>query len=110
MLCAALGLVLWYFTDTAIYALAITISISLLGGTVTVAKAFRDPHSETMASWFASMIASLCALVSIGTIDWIIMAYPLYLLTLNGAIVSAILLGKARDTQSRIAELDIEKP
>ncbi len=92
---AATGLVLWYFTDTAIYALAITISISLLGGTVTVLKAFRDPDSETMSTWFISMIASVMAIVSVGTLDWVILAYPLYLFTLNGAIVAAMALGRA---------------
>ena len=37
---AGVGLLLWYFTENAAYALAITISISLLGGSVTVTKAY----------------------------------------------------------------------
>lgn len=96
LLCAALGLVLWYFTDTAVYALGITISISLLGGAVTVVKAYRNPESETMATWFASMVASMCAIASVGSLNWVILAYPLYLLTLNGAIVIAMILGRYR--------------
>jgi len=96
LLSAFAGLVLWYFTETAVYALAITISISLLGGSVTVLKAYRDPDSETMSTWFLSFIASTCAILSVGTFDWIILAYPLYLFTLNGAIVVAMLLGRMR--------------
>lgn len=98
LLCALAGLALWYVTDTAIYALAITISISLLGGSITVLKAFREPESETMSTWFLSLLASTCAIFSVGTMDWVILAYPLYLFTLNGAIVIAMLLGRMRDT------------
>lgn len=98
---AAGGLVAWYFTDTAIYALAITISISLAGGMVTVTKAYRDPDSETMTTWLFSGIASFLALLAVGTVDLVIMAYPLYLLTLNGMIVIAITMGRHRAVAGR---------
>ena len=100
LFCAALGLVLWYFTDTAVYALGITISISLIGGAVTVVKAFRNPESETMTTWFASMVASMCAIASVGKLDWVILAYPLYLLVLNGSIVIAMILGRHRSMET----------
>lgn len=96
LIAAGVGLLLWYYTDTAIYALAITVSISLLGGTVTVAKAFNAPESETMATWAISGIASVFAIISVGKADWVLLAYPLYLFTLNGAIVVAITLGRLR--------------
>lgn len=98
LLCAAAGLALWYVTESAVYALAITVSISLLGGSVTVLKAFRDPASETLATWFLSFIAATCAVFSVGALDWVILAYPLYLFTLNGAIVMAVLLGRMKHT------------
>lgn len=90
------GLVAWYFTETAVYALAITISISLLGGSVTVQKAFYDPESETMSTWVLALIASVCAVLSVGEVDWILLAYPLYLLTLYTGIVGAMILGRMR--------------
>ncbi len=93
---ATIGLVLWYFTETAAYALAITISISLLGGVATVTKAYRDPESETLLTWVVSLIASVCAILSVGSLNLIILAYPLYLFTLYFAFVTAILLGHAR--------------
>lgn len=99
LLCALMGLILWYFTETAVYALAITIGISLLGGSVTVLKAYRDPDSETLSTWLMSFIASSCAILSVGALDWIILAYPLYLFTLNGAIVVAMLLGRMKGTR-----------
>lgn len=98
--CAAIGLILWYFTENAGYALAITTSISLLGGSMTVVKAYRDPQSETMQTWVMSLIASTFAIISVGNVDWVLLAYPLYLFTLNGAIVMAIALGQERDAQA----------
>lgn len=93
---AACGLVLWYFSQTAIYALATTITISLLGGVVTVIKAYREPSSETRSMWFLSFFASIFAALSVGQGDLILLAYPMYLFTLYGAILVALALGQER--------------
>ena len=93
---AAIGLLLWYFTSSAAYALAITISISLLGGSMTVFKAYRDPGSETVSTWMVFWAASALAVVSVGAWDATLLAYPLYLLTLYSAILGAIALGSRR--------------
>ncbi|MEM7470060.1 MAG: hypothetical protein AAF340_01825 [Pseudomonadota bacterium] len=93
---AGLGLIAWYFTETAVYALAISISISLLGGAVTVEKAFRDPESETLVTWGMAWVASVLAGLSVGVWDPILLAYPAYLLALYTAIVGAVLLGRRR--------------
>ncbi|MFL4470016.1 hypothetical protein ACERZ8_09105 [Tateyamaria armeniaca] len=92
---SGVGLVLWALTDTAVYALAITISISLMGGCVTALKAYRDPGSETLTMWFMSCIAAWFAILSVGGTDWVLLAYPIYLFVLNGVIVLAIMLGRA---------------
>lgn len=94
LMAAAVGLLLWAYTDTAVYALAITISISLLGGSTTVIKAYRDPDSETISTWLLSALASICAVLAVGQSDWVLLAYPLYLCTLSGAIVVAMVLGR----------------
>ncbi|MEM7057967.1 MAG: hypothetical protein AAF557_10300 [Pseudomonadota bacterium] len=103
LLAAAVGLVLWYYTDTAVYALAITISISLLGGTVTIIKAFQDPESETMSTWAISGVASVFAIIAVGKPDLVLLAYPLYLFTLNGAIVMAMTLGRLKGQRTATA-------
>ena len=100
---AAGGLVAWYLTSTAVYALAITISISLLGGMVTIRKAYLSPKSETLSTWGCSCVASAFAILAVGRFDPIILAYPVYLFILNGAIVLAVLLGKRRSTPVKTA-------
>lgn len=102
LLIAALGLLAWYMTDTSIYALIITISISLTGGAVTVIKAYRAPKSETLCTWLLSGLAAICAIAAVGQVDWVLLAYPLYLLALNGGIVLAILLGRMRQRQGTV--------
>lgn len=100
---AALGLLLWFLTDSAVYALGIAISVSLLGGSVTVWKAFRDPGSETMSTWALGLVASVFGLWSVGAPDPVLIAYPLYLITLNAAIVVAMIVGMLRDKTGPVA-------
>ncbi len=92
---AAAGLVLWYLTDTPIIALAVSISISLMAGSVTIWKAFRDPDSETLITWLVALAASWFAVLSVGSLNWWMLAYPLYLLVLYTGIVAAITIGRA---------------
>ena len=106
LLLAAAGLVAWYTTETAAYALAITISISLLGGTVTIAKAYLDPGSETLSTWLLSFCASICALLAVGQLNWVLLAYPAYLFALNGAIITAMMLGRVRRIAQRRHEAE----
>lgn len=94
LVCAACGLWLWYLTETAIYALVISISISLLGGLLTIRKAYLHPHSETMSTWLISFIASIFAMLSVGSLDIIMLAYPVYLFVLYGAIINAMIMGR----------------
>jgi hypothetical protein len=98
---ALAGLVAWYLTDTAVYSLAISISISLLGGLSTVQKAYRAPESETLTTWGMGWVASILAVLSVGQLNPILLAYPVYLLVLDTAITAAIILGRMRDARRR---------
>lgn len=97
LLGAAVGLWLWAVTDAPAWALVISISISLMAGSVTVRKAYERPQTETLATWVLSLAGACCAIASVGTLTPALLAYPVYLLLLNGAIVLAILMGRARD-------------
>ncbi len=91
---AIIGLVIWYFTETAAYTLALTITISLMGGALTLFKAYQCPASETLGKWAICLVASCCAIVAVGPSDWLLLAYPVYLFALNGMVVCAILCGR----------------
>ncbi|MEL6807028.1 MAG: hypothetical protein AAFO97_04535 [Pseudomonadota bacterium] len=100
---AALGLILWSLTDNSLYALTVTIGISLLGGMATVKKAYLFPNSETLSTWVWSLCASCLAMLAVGKLDWVLLAYPMYLFTLYAAILIGIAMGRARD--ARIASV-----
>ena len=100
LLVAGLGLALWAVTENATYALFLTITVSLVGGIAKVLKAYSMPGSETLSTWVLCLAASICAMIAVGSFDWILLAYPLYLFTLYGAIVVAILLGNRAALQA----------
>lgn len=105
---AMCGVVAWYLTDSAVYALMISIAIGLLGGVVTIQKAYEDPDSETLSTWVLALLASVFAILAVGELDWVLLAFPLYLLTLYTAIVAAILYRrhpKLRSGQPSVTDL-----
>ncbi len=104
---AAVGLALWYMTDTAVYALAIAITISLMGGMLTVQKTYWFPDSETMSTWHLSFVAAFFAAFAVGSLDWVLLAYPIYLLILNGAIIGAWVMGQMPRARQRQNDMGI---
>lgn len=102
---AAVGIALWYVTETAAYALFIAIAISLIGGLLTVQKTYWFPDTETISTWGLSFFASCCALLAVGSLDPFLLVYPLYLFVLNGAIIGAWVFGRlprARQKQDQM--------
>ncbi|MEP1964981.1 hypothetical protein [Tateyamaria sp.] len=63
LITAAFGLVLWALADTAIYALVHTNSISVVGGSMTVLKAYHNPDTETFSNWMLCCLASRFAIM-----------------------------------------------
>lgn len=103
LLAAFVGLVLWYASDGAAYALFISCGISLLGGSVTVYKAYLDPDIETISFWTISFVASVFAMASVGRVDPVLMAYPAYLLILKSSIITATVLGRGVQRSTPLA-------
>lgn len=96
LLGAAFGLVLWFFTNDAAYALLLVIFIDSLGAFLTVMKAYEYPESETEITWTLAGISGIFAVASVGKIHFILVIYPLYTAIINLAVVTAIHLGKRR--------------
>ncbi len=96
LLLAALGLVLWALTETALFALGLVIAINLMGGWVTMCKAYTAPQSETLSCWALLSISAALGILSVERLDPALLAYPVYLFAVNGGIAVAILLGRKR--------------
>lgn len=102
---AALGLVFWSVTDSPMYAMTTVIAISALGGWATVKKAYASPDTETLSTWVLSFAAGCLAVLAVGAVDIALLAYPLYLSVLYGAILLAVTLGRARQRKTAAAML-----
>ena len=94
LLAASIGLILWYFTREAAVALYISIGIDSIGTVLTVVKAYEDPGSETMSTWVIVCIAGLLSMVAVGQWNIILLSYPFYIFTANGATALAMVLGR----------------
>ncbi len=93
---AGLGLVLWFYTSEAAYALLIAIAIDAIGASLTVLKAYRDPESETLSTWVLSGTAGIFATFAVGSFDYILLAFPVYVIIINYAVALAMVLGRRR--------------
>lgn len=94
LLFSLFGLVLWYFTKDAIAALIIVILVDLSGTVLTLIKSYKEPESETISTWILASVAGLLGIISVGSINWALIIYPLYIFVANLAVVLAIIIGK----------------
>ena len=101
---AAVGVICWAFMETAVYALAVSIGVSALGGVSTVWKVYNAPNSETMSAWIVLLIAACLGVFSVGSNDPLLLAYPLYLVALYGSILAAQAMGRVVAQERQFAE------
>lgn len=93
---AVFGLIVWYFTKEAAFALYIVLAIDLAGSVLTVVKSHEDPGSETLISWILFGLAGLLSAISVGEFNFILLIYPIYICLANWSVVVAMLLGKRK--------------
>ncbi|OGC56832.1 hypothetical protein A3H26_01185 [candidate division WWE3 bacterium RIFCSPLOWO2_12_FULL_36_10] len=91
---AGIGLVLWYLTREASFALIFVIIVDSIGTLLTLLKAYKDPESETLSTWIISGTSGIFGMLAVGSLNLILLAYPFYIVLANYVIVGAILLGK----------------
>ncbi len=96
LIAAGIGLILWYITNEAAWALFFVIVIDSIGTLLTAVKAYEDPESETFSTWIMSGTSGIFGALAVGVMNPILLAYPLYLVVANYLIVVMILLGKRK--------------
>ena len=93
---AGISLILWYFTKNPAIALLIVIFIDFLGGWLTIVKSYENPQSETMISWFISSVAGFLGVLAVGEMNFILLAFPLYICLINLTIGLTIFFGRRK--------------
>lgn len=90
---AGIGLVLWYITREAAIALLFVVLVDGIGTLLTLLKAYEDPGSETLSTWVISGTSGIFGMLAVGNLNFVLLAYPFYIMLANYVIVAAILLG-----------------
>ncbi len=96
LIAVGFGLVLWYITKEPAYALFLVILIDCIGTLLTLLKSYKDPDSETMSTWIMSGTSGLFGMLAVGSWNFVLLAYPLYIFIANYSVVSAMILGKIK--------------
>jgi hypothetical protein len=96
---ASLGLALWYLTSEPLWALGLVIFVDSIGTLLTALKAYKDPSSETMSTWFLSGTSGIFGSFAVGEMNGALLAYPLYIVVANYLIVAAMCVGKYRNAR-----------
>lgn len=94
-LCTALAaIVLWQITTEPLVALVMSVAADLVASIPTLKKAYFDPASETPSAYLLVVISALFAATSSTLIDIPNLIWPVYIFSLNAAVLGCILLGR----------------
>jgi hypothetical protein len=85
------GVVGWLVADEPIVATACVVAADLIGAAMMVPKTYRDPDSETLATFSFACVGGALAAGAVGTVDLALLLYPIYYCVVNGAISALIL-------------------
>ena len=88
---AGLGLLLWYLTNNAVYALVFALSVDAAGAVLTAIKTWEQPFTETLISWAALIPVGILAMLAVGELDYVLLLFPFYFVIL-GTILPAIII------------------
>jgi hypothetical protein len=91
---AAGGVAGWIMADEPIVATACIVAADLIGVTLMIPKTYRDPGSETLATFALASLSGALAVGAVGVPDLSLLLYPMYFCLANGAM--AILIGYRR--------------
>jgi hypothetical protein len=69
---------------------------------LTVRKSLADPGSETRSTWIIDGLAGLLSIVALGDVTATTLLYPVHHTAANGAVATAIAIGRRRSVRLRI--------
>jgi hypothetical protein len=89
------GVVGWVVADEPIVATGCVVAADLIGVALMVPKTYRDPGSETLATYAFASLGGLLATAAVETAELALLLYPVYYCLVNGAIAVLIMRRRA---------------
>jgi hypothetical protein len=93
---AAGGVVGWLIADEPVVATVCVVAADLIGTAMMLPKTYRDPDSETLATFALASVAGALAAGAVGRLDASLLLYPVYFCVANAAIALLITSRRAR--------------
>jgi hypothetical protein len=90
LMVAAGGVIGWIVADQPVIATACVVAADLIGAAMMVPKTYRDPGSETLATFALASLSGALAAGAVGTLDASLLLYPVYYCLANGALAALI--------------------
>ena len=87
---AAGGVIGWMIAEEPIIATACVVGADLIAAALMIPKTYRDPDSETLATFAFASLGGLLAAGAVGRPDLSLLVYPIYFCLVNGAIAILI--------------------
>jgi hypothetical protein len=99
---AGLLFIWWIYSRDSIYSTYIVIAIDSIGAGLTAYKAYKNPETEAYLQWFTSGAAAVLSLFAIENYNIVLIAYPLYIVLGNSAIILAKYFGGREVTANKV--------
>jgi hypothetical protein len=90
------GIVGWMLAGEPVVAVACVIVADLSAVAMMTPKAYRDPHSETLAMYAWASVGGALAAGAVGAADVSLLLYPIYYCLANGALALLISVRRRR--------------
>ena len=84
------GVLGWIVADEPIVATACVVAADSIAAALMIPKTYRDPASETLATYALASLSGLLAAGAVGAPDLSLLLYPIYFSLVNGAIALLI--------------------
>jgi hypothetical protein len=93
---ACAGVVGWAVVRQPVIAVVCVIVADLSAAAMMTPKAYRDPHSETLAMYVLASVGGALAAGAVGALDVSLLLYPVYYCIANGAMALLIFVWRIR--------------
>jgi hypothetical protein len=100
---AAGGVAGWILADEPIVATACVLAADAIGVAMMVPKTYRDPHSETLATFALAGLSGALAAGAVGALDVSLLLYPAYFCLVNAGLALLIHQRRVRIAASTIS-------
>ena len=74
--------------------LFLIILIDLIGSNLTILKTWKNPETENWVGWAMCGVGGLFGILSVGSFNFILLAYPIYICLINSIMAIIVIFRK----------------